>query len=173
MSRHLIGRLVLFLNQPLFVSKSRALARPLGEGLPARGAPGGRSVQTPEFGALAAAVAAQRTAPMPMDSAPVPISLAQAPAAPPASTQAMRTLEEVRTDLARLREQTTRRREAARLAHLAHVQAIREAAAFAPTGLQGLGDAASPAAGAIEPPRRRPSVSGFMPTDFMGFPTRT
>ncbi|HEY1230517.1 MAG TPA: hypothetical protein VGF26_24680 [Ramlibacter sp.] len=69
----------------------------------------------------------------------------------------MRTLEEVRADLARLRDQAKRR-------HAAHVQDRRDRA-FAPTDFMDFGNpapVASPAASA-------PTGRAFQPTDFMDF----
>jgi len=86
------------------------------------------------------ASAAQARAPASSPSVPTglaPITVGSAAATEPAaittrgSTQAMRTLEEVRADLARLRDQ-------ARSRHAAHVQQRRDRA-FAPTDFMDMG----------------------------------
>ena len=76
---------------------------------------------------------------------------ASEPAAAQATTQAMRTLEEVRADLARLREQARRR-------HAAHAQQRRDPA-FAPTDFMDFGKPAVPGGSA--------AAREFPPTDFM------
>jgi len=166
-AQHLISRLFRFLNQPLFVSSVKSPARPRMAG-PTSGESGWTTLPPalPES-EMPTAPAALPRGPR---SAPAPLSAAEpiAVTTPVATTQAMRTLEEVRTDLARLREQTTRRREAARRAHQRHLQgeaqaaAQGEGAAFAPTDFQ------LPVESPVR--RRTASPSGFMPTDFLDIP---
>ena len=82
---------------------------------------------------------------------PPPVASAPAPLATPVTTQAMRTLEEVRADLARLREHAKRRQQA-------NAQARRDIS-FAPTDFMDF--AAKPATRPATP------ASGFAPTDFL------
>ena len=119
----LFGTIIRILNQPVFPPRAKpALAR-----------------------------AHQVARPMRLPEPRIPTLSAAAVAPAPATTQAMRTLEEVRADLARLREHARRR-------HLANAQARRDIG-FAPTDFMDFG--AKPAA--------RPAVPapGFAPTDFL------
>ena len=152
----LLGTIIRILNQPVF--PVRAKPAHAGKTRPAHDRP-----RTGAGAAQASAEAARPTVP----SALVPITVAPMAAADPATggvrtkTQAMRTLEEVRADLARLRDQAKRRQAAS-------AQERRERA-FAPTDFMEYGNlAASPAAGAAPAAGR-----AFQPTDFMdmGFGT--
>lgn len=166
-SQHLLGRLIRFLNQPLFSSKQQAARRSMvGQRPSAR--------ETARFQDSVRLsdpkLEGKATLPMPLQAE----SAIRMPAPEPVvSTQAMRTLEEVRSDLARLREHTTRRREAARQAHAAHLRSVREAAHsdFAPTDLHAFSLPIDPIPDlpASRSPRSA-SPSGFMPTDFLDLP---
>jgi len=123
----LFGTIIRILNQPVFPLRPR----------PAR-------LRDPRM--AAPAPAAITTVRAPVASAPAPL-----PAPAPVTTQAMRTLEEVRADLARLREHAKRR-------HLANTQARRDIS-FAPTDFMDF--AAKPAGRPATP------ASGFAPTDFL------
>ncbi|MBS0343339.1 MAG: hypothetical protein JSS56_22780 [Proteobacteria bacterium] len=141
----LFGTIIRILNQPVFPPRAKpALA---GNAHPGQSARPRSDIQ-----ASARAQVARPTVPTGL----VPITVEPMMAGPDstatsanASSQAMRTLEEVRADLARLREQ-------ARSRHAAHVQQRRDLG-FAPTDFMEYGKPAS-AAG---------SAAGFPPTDFM------
>ena len=146
----LLGTIIRILNQPVF--PPRAKTAHVGGTRPAHGRPraGATAAQQP-----ARAQAARPTVP----SGLVPITVQPMATidsvAGRTNTQAMRTLEEVRADLARLRDEARRR-------HAAHVQERRDRA-FAPTDFMEFGKpvaAANPAAS---------SGRAFQPTDFMDF----
>ncbi|MDM0043734.1 hypothetical protein QTH91_04495 [Variovorax dokdonensis] len=168
-SQHLLGRLIRFLNQPLFAPKARIHRRAAMDQRP--------SVRdTIRFQdsvrASEPTLGSKVTLPMSLQ-AETAIRVPAATQEAPAATQALRTLEEVRSDLARLREHTTRRREAARQAHAAHLRAMREAAEaeFDPTDLQSFDLPVDPIPEPPAPRRERAaSPSGFMPTDFLELP---
>lgn len=144
----LLGTIIRILNQPVF--PPRAKPAHAGKVRPAHGRPRANA------GAAPAAVRAETARPS-VPSGLVPITvmpmapIAPAPTTDRTNTQAMRTLEEVRADLARLRDQARRR-------HAAHVQERRDRA-FAPTDFMEYG---MPAASAAPTSSR-----DFPPTDFM------
>jgi len=126
---HLFGTIIRILNQPVFPPRRKASqAKTYVASLPGPVPAAAPVVRSPASSAAAAL------------STPAPI----------VTTQAMRTLEEVRADLAKLRAHSKRR-------HLANVQARRDIG-FAPTDFMDFG--ASPAPRAAAP-------SGFAPTDFL------
>lgn len=142
----LFGTIIRILNQPVFPPR----AKPAHAGMVRPGQ--GR----PHLGAGAAAAPRTQLARPAVPTGLVPITvqpLAATPESPSASgaatTQAMRTLEEVRADLARLRDQARRR-------HAANVQQRRDLG-FAPTDFMEYGKPAAPSSPA----------GGFAPTDFM------
>lgn len=145
----LFGTIIRILNQPVFPPRTKPAHA--GKMRPAHGRP---HLST---GAAAQAAARPEAAKPAVPTGLVPIVVepmaAPGPAATTAraTTQAMRTLEEVRADLARLRDQAKRR-------HAAHVQERRDRA-FAPTDFMEYGKLASPAAPA--------AAREFAPTDFM------
>ena len=121
----LFGTIIRILNQPVFPPRAK----------PAHAAKM-RPVQTRPHasGAGQSAIRAQAARPaVPTGLVPIVVEPMAASAAPTAqaTTQAMRTLEEVRADLARLREQARRR-------HAAHAQERRDRA-FAPTDFMDMG----------------------------------
>ena len=130
----LFGTIIRILNQPVFPPR----AKPVDAG---KTRPGRAALRTH----------ADRPA-VPSGLAPIVVEpMAATEPSPQASTQAMRTLEEVRADLARLREQ-------ARSRHAAHAQQRRDLA-FAPTDFMDFGQPAIPVASA--------AAREFPPTDFM------
>ncbi|HSV59651.1 MAG TPA: hypothetical protein VLJ19_12185 [Variovorax sp.] len=132
----LFGTIIRILNQPVFPPRAKpALAKAHHVVRPTR---------LPESRMPAQAAIAVAAVRPPVVSAPAPL-------ATPVTTQAMRTLEEVRADLARLREHARRR-------HVANAQARRDIS-FAPTDFMDF--AAKPAARPATP------ASGFAPTDFL------
>ena len=135
----LFGTIIRILNQPVFPPRAKpALAKAHHVARPTR------LLESRMPAAAAIVVAAVRP---PVASAPAPLATPT-----PVTTQAMRTLEEVRADLARLREHAKRR-------HVANTQARRDIS-FAPTDFMDF--AAKPAARPAAP------ASGFAPTDFLG-----
>lgn len=134
----LFGTIIRILNQPVFPPR----AKPANAG---QARPGQAQLRAP---ALRPAVP---TGLVPIVVEPMTAAEPAATTAHQASTQAMRTLEEVRADLARLRDQARRR-------HAAHAQQRRDLA-FAPTDFMEFGKPAAPAGSA--------SAREFPPTDFM------
>jgi len=153
----LFGTIIRILNQPVFPPKAKSAHA--GKPRPNGGRPHLNA------GALQqAAVRSQAATPsVPTGLAPItviPASMsAPIPVRAPATTQAMRTLEEVKADLARLRDQAKRRQ-------AANAQARREqaVAAFAPTDFMEYGKPLAPAKQAAQASSR-----AFAPTDFMDF----
>ncbi|MGR4870932.1 hypothetical protein ACIPRI_18940 [Variovorax sp. LARHSF232] len=129
----LFGTIIRILNQPVFPPRGHAAHAPV------------RQAHT----RARPAAALTNLAPLTVTPMPAP---ARAPT--PTNTLAMRTLEEVRTDLARLREQAKQRQAAS-------AQARRDQA-FAPTDFMDFGGA-RPAGGRPATPA---AGSGFAPTDF-------
>jgi len=143
----LFGTLIRILNQPVFPPRARRAHAAKARAVQAR----------PHLGAapLPASAVATQPAPLAVPTGPAPIMVSATPtvaARAPATTQAMRTLEEVRADLARLREQAKRRQAAS--AQARHDQA------FAPTDFMDFGMPAKAARPAATAP-------AFAPTDFM------
>lgn len=138
----LFGTIIRILNQPVFPPRAKPVHA--GKARPAQ----------PRPHTSTGAVRTQAAKPA-VPSGLVPITIEPMPAAATthATTQAMRTLEEVRADLARLREQAKRRQ-------AAHAQERRDRA-FAPTDFMDFGNPA-PATSAAPGLAR-----GFPPTDFM------
>jgi hypothetical protein len=136
----LFGTIIRILNQPVFPPRRKAahahgrhaLARPVARHPEPR---------------MAAPVLPAPTLRHAVPSAPAPL-----PAPAVVTTQAMRTLEEVRADLARLRAHAKRR-------HLDNAQARRDLS-FAPTDFMDFG--VHPQASAASP-----ATAGFPPTDFL------
>lgn len=127
----LFGTIIRILNQPVFPPRGHAAHAPVRQ-------------------AHARARPLTNLAPLTVTPMPAP---ARAPT--PANTLAMRTLEEVRADLARLREQARQRQAAS-------AQARRDQA-FAPTDFMDFGGA-GPAGG--RPATSAAGSGGFAPTDF-------
>ncbi len=129
----LFGTIIRILNQPVFPPRGHAAHAP---------------VRQAHARARPAMAALTNLAPLTVTPMPTP---ARAPT--PTNALAMRTLEEVRSDLARLREQAKQRQAAS-------AQARRDQA-FAPTDFMDFGGARP--AGRTAPPA---AGSGFAPTDF-------
>ena len=132
----LFGTIIRILNQPVF---------------PPRAKPADAGKARPGQAPLRAHPAARPAVPTGLVPIVVEPMTASGPDAAQATTQAMRTLEEVRADLARLREQARRR-------HAAHAQQRRDLA-FAPTDFMDFGKPAAPAGSA--------AAREFPPTDFL------
>lgn len=133
----LFGTIIRILNQPVFPPRAKPAV-----------AAKARAGQAP----LRTHAAARPAVPTGLVPIVVEPMTASEPAAAQATTQAMRTLEEVRADLARLREQARRR-------HAAHAQQRRDPA-FAPTDFMDFGKPVTAPAGAT-------ATREFPPTDFM------
>jgi len=131
----LFGTIIRILNQPVFPPRAKP-----ADAVKAR--PGQMPLR---------AHAARPAVPTGLVPIVVEPMVATDPAATQATTQAMRTLEEVRADLARLREQARRRQ-------AAHAQQRRDLA-FAPTDFMEFGKPAAPA-GPV-------AAREFPATDFM------
>lgn len=149
----LFGTIIRILNQPVFPPRAKSAHG--GKARPAHGRP---HLNTGAAQPAARPSVPTGLAPITVASAPAPLA-ASTPA--PATTQAMRTLEEVRADLARLRDQAKRRQ-------AANAQARREQA-FAPTDFMEYGLPAIPASPAT--PAAPAAARAFAPTDFMDFGT--
>mgnify|MGYP003585125811 CR=1 FL=1 len=152
----LFGTIIRILNQPVFPPRAKPARAGATRPTPTRDRTGASAQQQ-----VARSVVVRPSVPTGLVPITVEPMVAPDPAAASASstTQAMRTLEEVRADLARLREQAKRR-------HAANVQERRDRA-FAPTDFMDFGKPASPAGSPALAPAR-----DFPPTDFMDMGAR-